>query len=151
MQARDNERGMRRLLVLCLLPAALSAADHWTKFHRGPFEVFTDAGSGAGRETLVRFEEFRHALGQIVGEQNLQTPNARAHPCFKNAQGLDRRRARLRRPDRYTIVLNEKDAAKDAGSPAIYSALTRLFLKSNTAQMPPAFEHGLIEFFSTFQ
>ncbi|MBZ5617445.1 MAG: hypothetical protein LAQ69_01740, partial [Acidobacteriia bacterium] len=29
--------------------------------------------------------------------------------------------------------------------------LTRLFLKSNTTQMPPAFEHGLVEFLSTFQ
>ena len=33
----------------------------------------------------------------------------------------------------------------------IYRALARLFLHSNTAQMPPAFERGLIEFFSTFE
>ena len=35
--------------------------------------------------------------------------------------------------------------------PEIYRALTRLFLQSNTAQMPLAFERGLIEFFSTFE
>ena len=34
-------------------------------------------------------------------------------------------------------------------SPAIQTELTRLFLQSNTARMPPAFEHGLVEFFST--
>src|ERR1035441_8367718 len=36
-------------------------------------------------------------------------------------------------------------------TPEIYSALTRLFLKSNTAQMPAAFERGLVAFFSTFE
>jgi len=49
--------------------------------------------------------------------------------------------------DRYAIVLAEKGAVL----PAAYAELTRLFLKSNTARMPPAFEHGLIEFFSTIE
>ena len=40
---------------------------------------------------------------------------------------------------------------RGAVPPAVYSELTRLFLKSNTAQMPPAFEHGLAEFFTTFE
>ena len=65
---------MRRLAILCLLPALLAADDHWVKFISGPFEVLSDAGPRAGREALVDFEEFRHALGQIVGEQDLQTP-----------------------------------------------------------------------------
>jgi hypothetical protein len=49
--------------------------------------------------------------------------------------------------DCYAIVLAEKGVVP----PAVYSDLTRLFLKSNTAQMPLAFEHGLAEFFSTFE
>src|SRR5205823_8417327 len=36
-------------------------------------------------------------------------------------------------------------------TPEMYSELARRFLKSNTAQMPPAFERGLIAFFSTFE
>ena len=63
------------------------------KFTSGPFEVFTDAGSHAGRETLVRFEEFRHALGQIVGEDDLQTPEPVRIFVFKNAKGWTSRRA----------------------------------------------------------
>ncbi len=141
---------MRRLLVLCLLPAALAAADHWTKFIAGPYQIFTDAGSGPGRATLLRFEEFRHAVGEVVGEPNLQTQMPVRILLFRNAQGWSAAEPVSEGRASYNIVLNEKDAAKDAGSPAIYSALTRLFLKSNTAQMPPAFEHGLIEFFSTY-
>jgi hypothetical protein len=44
-------------------------------------------------------------------------------------------------------VLGEKSAV----TPEIYSELTRLFLKSNTTQMPAAFERGLVAFFSTFE
>jgi hypothetical protein len=135
------------LLILCALPWLLAADDHWVKFTGGPYEVLTDAGARAGRETLVRFEEFRHALGQIVGENDLQTPLPVRIFVFKNAKGWTAPAPITEGRDRYAIVLGEKASV----SAAIYSELTRLFLKSNTAQMPPAFEHGLVQFFSTIE
>jgi tetratricopeptide (TPR) repeat protein len=138
---------MRRLLVLCLLPAALPAADRWTKFISGPYQIFTDAGPRAGRDAVVRFEEFRHAVGEVVGEPNLETPLPVRILLFKNSQGFATVEPVTEGRASFNIVLSERDAA---ASPAIYSALTRLFLQSNTAQMPPAFEHGLVEFFSTY-
>ena len=78
---------MRRLSILCLFPCLLAADDHWVKFAAGPFEVLTDAGARVGRETIVRFEEFRHAVGQIVGEQDLQTPVPVRILVFRNAKG----------------------------------------------------------------
>ena len=140
---------MRRLLVLCLLPAALAAADHWTKFISGPYQVFTDAGTRPGRETLVRFEQFRHAVAEVVGEANLQTQLPVRILLFKNSEGWTTPEPVSEGRASYNIVLNEKDAANGAASPAVFAALTRLFLESNTARMPPKFEHGLVEFFST--
>ena len=137
---------MRRLLLICVLPALLAADDHWVKFARGPFEVYTDAGARAGRETMVRFEQFRHALGQIVGEDDLKTAQPVRIFVFKNPHGWTTATPIGEGRDRYNIVLAEKAPV----SPAIYSDLVRLFLKSNTAQMPPAFENGLVAFFSTF-
>jgi hypothetical protein len=66
---------------------------------------------------------------------------------FRNAKGWASPAPLAEGRDRYAIVLAEKGAVP----PAVYSELTRLFLKSNTAQMPPAFEHGLAEFFTTFE
>ena len=77
---------MRQLLILCLFPSFL-LADDWVKFSSGPFEVMTDAGERAGRETMVRFQEFRHALGLIAGETDLQTPQPVRILIFKNAKG----------------------------------------------------------------
>jgi len=138
---------MRRLLLLCTIPWLLAADDHWVKFTRGPFEVMTDAGARSGRETMVRFEQFRNALGQIVGEDDFETPLPLRIFVFKNAQGWTSTAPLTEGRDRYAIVLGEKSAV----TPEIYSELTRLFLKSNTTQMPPAFERGLVAFFSTFE
>jgi hypothetical protein len=138
---------MRRLLLLSIIPGLLAADDHWVKFTRGPLEVMTDAGARSGRETMVRFEQFRAALGQIVGEDDLQAPLPLRIFVFKNASGWTSAAPLTEGRDHFCIVLGEKSAV----TPEIYSALTRLFLKSNTAQMPPAFERGLVAFFSTFE
>ena len=80
---------MRRALVLawiCVSPTLL-VADRWVRYTSGPFEVLTDAGEKAGQDTMVRFEEFRHALGTIVGEQDLETPQPIRILIFKNPKG----------------------------------------------------------------
>ncbi|MGA2196195.1 MAG: hypothetical protein ABSH40_13085 [Bryobacteraceae bacterium] len=140
---------MRRWLVFtffCLLPS-LAMADRWVRYTSGPFEVLTDAGERAGQETMIRFEEFRHALGTIVGEEDLATPQPVRILVFKNAQGWTSPAPLTECRDRYAIVLSEKSPVP----PAVYGELTRLLLDANTNRMPAAFEHGLIEFFSTFQ
>jgi hypothetical protein len=138
---------MWRVLFLGFLPWLLAADDHWVKFISGPFEVWTDGAARAAREDLVRFEEFRHALGQVVGEQDLQTPQPVRVSVFRNPKGWTTSAPVARGRDAYAIVLDEKTLP----GPAIFTELTRLFLDANTNRMPQAFEHGLIEFFSTLQ
>jgi hypothetical protein len=138
---------MRRLLWLSMIPCLLAADDHWVKFTRGPYEVMTDAGPRSGREAMVRFEQFRAALGQILGEPELTTPLPVRIMIFKNPSGWASAAPFAEGRDRYSLVLGEKAPV----TPEMYIALTRLFLKSNSTQMPPAFERGLIAFFSTFE
>ena len=138
---------MRRLLVVALLPGLLMANDRWVKFVSGPFEMFTDAGGRTARETLVRLEEFRSALGELVGEQDLQTQLPIRIFVLKNTNGWTTATPVAEGRSTYVIVLDENAIL----GPPIHTALTRLFLDSNTGRMPASFEHGLIEFFSTFQ
>ena len=137
---------MRRLIFLSLVPSFL-LADDWVKFTSGPFEVMTDAGERVGRETMVRFQEFRHALGLIAGENDLQTPEPVRIVIFKNAKGWTSSAPLAEGRDRYNLVLQEK-ASVTADT---WRELTRLLLRSNLSQMPPAFEHGVVEFFSTLE
>jgi hypothetical protein len=138
---------MWRLLLMALLPGLLAGEDHWVKFASGPFEAWTDVGTRAAREDLVRLEEFRHALGQILGEQDLQARQPIRVLVFKNTKGWSTGAPMIQGRDTTAIVLDDKTVP----GPAIFTALTRLFLDANTGRMPAAFEHGLIEYFSTIE
>ena len=137
---------MRWLALLALFPCAL-AADSWVKFTSGPFEAYTDAGSHAGREALIRFEEFRIALAHAIGSDELTTPEPVRILVFKNGKGWLDHPPLTEGRNCYGIALEEKSAIQ----PETYRALLRLFLNANTARMPAAYEHGLEEFFSTFE
>jgi len=140
-------RSMRRLLILSLHPWLLTAEDHWVKFASGPFEMWTDANTRIAREDLVRLEEFRHALGDMIGEQDLQTPQPVRVLLFKNPKGWVSGTPITQGRDSFAIVFDEKTIP----GPALYTELARLFLESNSTRMPPNFEHGLISFFSTLE
>src|SRR3954471_1832721 len=101
---------MRRLLLLVSLPWILAADDHWVKFTRGPYEVMSDAGARPAREAMVRFEQFRNALGQIVGEAELQTPLPVRILVLKNPNAWTPKIPVSEGRDRYNIVLGEKSA-----------------------------------------
>src|SRR5690242_1414794 len=138
---------MFRLLILAGLAALAIADDHWIQFHSGPFEVYTDAGSRAGRSTLVRFEEFRHALGQLVGDDDLQTAMPVRVMVFRKGEPHPPGDHVLTGRDRYDIALT----ADVPPTPALMRSATRLLLDSNTARMPAAFERGLEDLFSTIE
>src|SRR5262249_28395106 len=117
-------KAMRRCFaIFALLPTLLAADDHWIKFTGAPFEVFSNAGPRAGREAMVRFQEFRHALGQLVGENDLQTPEPIRIMVFKNPQGWASSQTLIQARDRYAIVLGDKAGP----NPALYRELVRLF------------------------
>jgi hypothetical protein len=137
---------MRRALLLLCLTTQLLRADSWIKFTRGPFEVLSEAGAKPGRETMVRLEQFRYSVGQVLGETDLATPMPVRVFVLKNPRGWTPPKPVSEGRDRYNIVLDEKAVV----APDVYRELLRLFLRANSAQMPLPFERGLIEFFSTF-
>jgi hypothetical protein len=138
---------MRWLLLFGALPWLAAAEDHWVKFTAGPFEVWTDGATKAAREDLVRFEEFRHALGQIVGEADLQTPLPVRILVPRNPGNWTLPAPVSEGRDAYAIVLDEKASP----GPAIFTPLAHLLLDSNTTRMPENFERGLVTFISTLQ
>lgn len=137
---------MRRVILLAaVLPALLMADDHWVRYASGPFELYTNAGSRAGRDALVTLEEFRWALGQMIGETDLQMPLPIHVFVLKNTNGWTLSAPVTEGRASYGIVLEEKTPP----NAALYTELAQRFLDANIGRLPTAFEHGLIEFFST--
>ena len=137
---------MRRAVTFLFLTPLLLSADSWVKFTRGPFEVLTDAGARSGRETMVRLEQYRHALGTVLGETDLQTPLPVRVFVFKNPRGWTTPTPVSEGRDRYSIVLDEKAAI----SPDIYRALAsyvdRILKGAKPEDLPAQFptKHELI-------
>ena len=146
---RDNT-SVWRILILCCLSLAGFAEDRWTSFQSGPFEVFSSAGVKPGREMLVRFEQLRYALGQLVGDDNLTTPRPLRIFVFKNARELAAYPSTapiIAARDGFAVLL----AAGAPVPPSVNRETTRLLLESNVARMPAGIEHGLIALFSTIE
>ena len=138
---------LRLAVLLCTFAALSTAADRWVQFRSGPFEVYTTAGARAGRDALMRLEQFRFALGKAVGDDDLETPM----PVHVLVFGKDDRRqpgdAVLTGRDCYGIVQVEKVPP----SAALQRSLTRLLLETNVARMPAEWEHGVEDLFSTLE
>jgi len=138
---------MRRLFLLCgLLPWTAVAAEHWIRFTSGPIEVFSSAGSKDGRETLVKVEEFRHALGLVLGDDDLQLPVPLHVLLFKSGAPQSPEPV-MRGRNEYNLVLTAGQGISDD----VFARLTQLFMDANTARMPERLERGLISLFSTIQ
>ena len=141
---------MRLLLPIFLLPSLLAADDRWTSAASGPFEVLSNASPRAARETLVHFEELRHALAQLTGDDNLSTPQPVRIILFKSARDASAWPSTapiLQARGRYAILLT-------AGAPippSVHRETARLLLESNTARMPAPIERGLLALFSTLE
>src|SRR6266849_2216363 len=141
---------MRRFFLLALFPTLLSAQSHWIRIRTGPFELYTNAASKHGRETLGWFDQFRYVLGYMVGNQDLQTARPIRILLFKS----DKERADypytpavIDGRDRWAILLSV-----DAPIPhEVFRECARLLLENNTGRMPAAIEHGIADVLSTIQ
>jgi len=134
---------MRLALLICGLAWACLADDRWVLFRSEAVEVYSEAGPKAGRAALVRFEQFRHALGKVLGEDNLQAAMPLRVLLFRKREPLDRV---LTGRDRYAVVQREGTPP----SSALQRDLARLYLEAGT-RMPAFLERGLIDLFSTLE
>ena len=66
---------MPRIVLLAALLLPLWAEEKWTYVRSGPFEVWTwtDGADKQARIRLVEAEQFRHALGAILGKDDLKS------------------------------------------------------------------------------
>ncbi|HWQ55033.1 MAG TPA: hypothetical protein VN442_15205 [Bryobacteraceae bacterium] len=137
---------MHRMVILCGLAAfAVSAQDSWIEFRSGPFEVWSNGGERPARAALMRFEQFRHALGQIVGEEELETPVPLRLLVFRKQDRREPSNAILTGRDRFAAILTADAPPSDT----LQRELARLLLESNTARMPAEWERGIEDLFST--
>ncbi len=135
---------MRRVVLLSLLFGftRLLSAGPWISIKTGPFQVFSDGGPKETRERAAELEQFRFALGQLLGlgEMHIDPPlhvfvtgGLAAHP-------------------EATVTRTGALAITQSFGPLTLETrqqVARILLDQNAGRMPPELERGLIAFLST--
>ena len=138
---------LRVLLLIGLLTPVWGVEDRWVYLNSDGFQVFSQAGGRAGRTALVRLEQFRFALGKIVGKPDLKIDPPPQVYLFKTAKEADAYGAvdpiQIGR-EHVSILLSSETLSED-----FERRYAKLLLDSNTDRMPGGLERGLIAFFST--
>jgi hypothetical protein len=142
---------MFRLFLLfgILASASTAAEDRWVYLHSDGFEVFTDAGGRAGRTTLVRLEQFRYALGKILGKTDLKIdPPAQVYVFKTTAEAAQYNAGGPIQAghEHSSIFLTADPLSED-----FERRMAKLLIESNTDRMPADLERGLISLFSTLE
>src|ERR1700704_1563244 len=141
---------MRWFFLLALVPTLLCAQSHWIRIRTGPFELYTNAASKQGRETLGWFDQLRYVLGYMVGNQDLKTARPIRILLFKNA---NERSAYPTVPaivdgrDRWAILLSAGASIPHE----VFRECALVFLENNTGRMPAPIEHGMADLLSTIE
>jgi hypothetical protein len=140
---------LRLVLFFGILASAMKAEDRWVYLRSDGFELFTDAPGRAGRILLVRLEQFRYALGKILGKAELTIiPPAQVY-LFKTAKEAAQYSAGgaiQTGREHVSIVMTTDGPSED-----FQRRLAKLLIESNTDRMPGDLERGLIALFSTLE
>jgi hypothetical protein len=122
--------------LLLMLPAAVAAADSWTVYRMGPFEVFTTRDKKHARATLNHLEQFRWAFSYFTGKAEPKT----LWPLRVVISRQPTKADWVLRNDGWIASLNEKDDV-----PREWNArLARLLIEANLGRMPREVEEGLV-------
>jgi len=138
---------LRVLLLIGMLTPVWGAEDRWVYLNSDGFQVFSEAGGRAGRTALVRLEQFRFALGKIVGKAELKIDPPPQVYLFKTAKEADAYGAAdpiQIGKEHVSILLSSDTLSED-----FERRFATLLLESNTDRMPGDLERGLISLFST--
>jgi hypothetical protein len=129
-------------LSLCL-PA--NAEDKWVYVKSGPFEVWTNGPDKQAKLRLLEAEQFRHALTNLLGKQELKIIWPIRILAVKDKRATIKPLTLVR--DTYlTVIPNEQPLGPD-----FRRAAARLFLDANTKRYPQTLDQGIEEVLSALE
>jgi hypothetical protein len=130
-------------------PVSAAAEPQWVKARLGSFEAVSDSGRRAAVQGLSQFEQFRFALGTVMGKPDLVVDPPLRILVFRNAQEMESQGFGGLRMGREQLTAC---ATAEGQLPSgLVRELTRRILEDNFSSMAGATETALETFFSTVQ
>lgn len=146
------------MVILAAASCAHAAEAHWVKIQSPHFTVFTDASEKQGREVALRFEQMRAVFGVLFSKVKVQDsqPNYiiafRHNKDFKQIspvwKGAAENLAGWFQPSQ-GITYIALDLSSQGKWNTIFHEYSHALLNANVPPMPPWFDEGFAEYFST--
>ena len=140
---------LRSALLLFALPACMLGEAHWIQTRSPAYQVVSDASPKAAKTTLADLEQFRFALGQVLGKELKLEPPVQAL-LFKDAAELQNQGAAEGVVEGRAHTMLVGVAGESLGA-AAWKQVARLLISRNVARLPDDYERGIETFFSTVQ
>jgi tetratricopeptide (TPR) repeat protein len=149
------------LVGLSVLPSAYADTPPWVEVRSPHFSVATDAGEKRGREVALRFEQMRAVFGTLMVKANVNIPIPLQIVAFRNTKemrqfaplwhGKPTQLAGLYQggEDRSFIMLDM--SVENPWSVVFHEYAHQLMNGMLQKQLPPWFEEGFAEFFSSIE
>jgi len=131
------------------VPSFSRAESQWARARLGSFETVSDNGRKSAIQGLSQFEQFRFALGAVMGQPELRLDPPLRILVFRNAQEMAAQGCAgisTGRDRQMACTTSEGQLPPD-----LVRELTRRLLESNFSSMPAPIERALETFFSTVQ
>jgi hypothetical protein len=135
-----------RITLLLTVAALAVAEERWIRIQSGPFEVLSPAGERPARHIMADAEQLRHAVGELLGLNDLTTIWPVRIVVIKNPRTAVPGAIAMGRDSWISMV----DAAGSL-TPEWRKACVRILLEDNTGPLPPGMDNGLITLFSTLE
>jgi hypothetical protein len=153
---------MRRAALLlasaAILPQVPALAEsQWVKARLGSFETISDTGRHSAVQALSQFEQFRFALGAVMGKPDLKLDPPLRIVVFRDAKEMPQECSGLHAGRDHLMACvvspeeSSKDPAKNQLPPELVRQLTVRLLEENFSNLPIPIERALESFFSTVQ
>jgi tetratricopeptide (TPR) repeat protein len=149
------------LVSLCCAPAVLAGDPQWVEVRSPNFSVVTDAGERRGREVAMRFEQMRGVFGALMTKANVNLSVPLQIVAFRSTKEM-RQVAPLfnGKPtelaglfqggdDRGFIMLDM--SVENPWSVVFHEYAHQLMNGNLQIQLPPWFEEGFAEYFSSIE
>ncbi len=125
------------------------AAEQWVRARLGPFEAISDDGRTPSVQALSQFEQFRYALGAVMGQSEMRLDPPLRILVFRDAREMAAQNCNGINMGRDHLMACA--VASGQLPPAMVRELTKRLLETNFTGIPPAIEQALETFFSTVQ
>ena len=153
---------MRRAALLLASAAILPqipalAESQWVKARLGSFETISDTGRRSAVQALSQFEQFRFALGAVMGKPDLKLDPPLRIVVFRDAKEMPQECSSGLHTGRDHLIAcvvspeESRDPAKNQLPPELVRQLTVRLLEENFSNLPIPIERALESFFSTVQ